>query len=130
MIKRKRYYFIASLFQRLEACRNIFYGKRNFFNWRRQKEKDDKNKDQEKYLGIVPKKWGKKILWVGGIGIILLIIIFFFQKIYKEINCNHDWFFTEINYYFDYFGGNNIFGSKWNELHASWLLNCTNSWKY
>jgi hypothetical protein len=64
---------------------NIFRGEGNFFNWNEENDEDKKQQEQEKYLGIIPKKWGKVVVWIGIALIILTIIYLIYQRIIKKI---------------------------------------------
>lgn len=64
---------------------NIFRGEGNFFDWNEENDESKKQQEQGKYLRIIPKKWGKKVIWGGIILIILAIIYLLYQRIVKKI---------------------------------------------
>lgn len=65
-----------------DIVQNIFHGQGNFFQWD-ENEKQNEEETNEKYWGIIPKKWGKPLQYLGIGAIILLIIFFIYRKFFK-----------------------------------------------
>lgn len=66
-----------------DIIKNLWNGETTFLKF--DKEEKEKEKENSKYLGFIPQAWGKRLMWGGGILVILLIIFLFVRWIKNKL---------------------------------------------